>query len=131
MRFLNEQHKKNFWQICAEDEGFNQRDLERVALFYVIAGNDTLFSQRKNIYDFKDRAINIEIDENGKTFIHGEAWHTSGTLALIRLGYNLFNGFRDERTSPMDLLSSLDDKSFDLAFNAMAIRFVRDLTYSP
>ena len=125
MHFLNEQHKKNFWQICSEDKGFDQRDLERVALFYIIAGNDTLFSQRKNIYDFKERAIDVEIDEKGRVFIPGEAWHTSSTIALIRLAYNLFNGFKDERTNPMDLLSNLDDDNFDLAFNAMNIRFKR------
>lgn len=127
MRFLGEQHKKNFWKISSEDKGFDQRDLERAALFYVIAGNDTLFSQRKNIYDFKDRAINVEIDENGNLFIPGEAWHTSSTIALIRLAYNLFNSFKDERTNPMDLLSSLDDDNFDLAINAITIRFRRDL----
>ena len=128
MHFLNEQHKKKFWQICSEDKGFDKRDLERSVLFYIMAGNDELFSHRKSIYDFQDRSITIELDEKKNWYIPGEAWHTSGTIALIRLAYNLFNGFKDERTNPRDLLSNLDEDNFKLAINAISIRFGRDLT---
>lgn len=122
LEFLSDEHKKNFWTITNEDKNFSNNDIERTALFFIIAGSDELFLHRHDLYDFRERGIKINVNEDGPE-IQAEPWHTSGTKALIRLAYNLYNGFDDGNCTPTKLLSSLDIENFSLALRAIQMRF--------
>jgi len=40
----------------------------------------------KEIYDFEEKSIFVESAFSG-------GWHTSGTMQVVRLAFNLYNGF--------------------------------------
>jgi hypothetical protein len=46
---------------------------------------------------------------------------------LVRLAFNLYNGYEDEYTLPRDLLGNLDSKNHFVALHAMDLRFGRAL----
>jgi hypothetical protein len=97
------------------------RDTERMTLFYIIGGNEDLFMKRKHIYDFKNHEINPDVLTNGEVAL------CSSSKALIRLAYNLFNGYEDEYTTPRDLFYNLDHKNFLVAKGGMDMRFNMDI----
>ncbi|NLK24911.1 MAG: hypothetical protein GX309_13300 [Clostridiales bacterium] len=113
-------HQERLKQLQLKD-GSTDKDTERTALFYILAGNDDLYSKVEYIYDFKERIITPECLENGKVDF------CSSSRKLIKLAYNLFNGY------PADVLDTfyiLDNNNFDLALNALKIRFNKhDGTY--
>lgn len=116
MQFLNNQHKKRFIKLIKAD-GIHHNDVERKSLFYIIAGNDDLYQKRNHIYDFNNNWINIEcLDSKCIDF-------STSSKALIRLGFNLYNGYTDEYTSPLELLYSLDAENYYLAVSGCDIRF--------
>jgi len=49
-------------------------------------------------------------------------FNESGTGSLIRLCFNLYNGWSDRYTTPLSILSSLDSNNLKLAGNAIMIR---------
>jgi len=92
-------------------------DLERLSLFYIISGNVDLYMKRKSIYNFVENAINPEcLNSDTVDFC-------SSSKALIRLGFNLFNGYSDSQTNPMYLLCGLDTKNLFIAYQAIFLRF--------
>lgn len=100
-----------------EKDGTHDDDLERKALLYIIAGNDDLYNKAEFIYDFKDRSINRECLESE------EVDFCSSSRKLIKLGFNLYNSF------PADVVDTfylLDNNNFNLALNALKLRFNRD-----
>ncbi|NMA65615.1 MAG: hypothetical protein GX957_05150 [Clostridiaceae bacterium] len=108
-------HKEWYDQLLKED-GTHPDDRERMALFFVISGNRDLYQKRSFIYDFKKHHIldclsNREVD------------FSSGSKALIRLGFNLYNGYSDEESSPFSLMCHLDGENRKLALDAISIRF--------
>lgn len=116
MQFLNNQHKKKFIELIKADETYH-KDVERKSLFYIISGNDDLHQKRSYIYDFNNNWINIEcLDSERVDF-------STSSKALIRLGFNLYNGYSDEHTSPRELLYSLDSENYYLALTSCDIRF--------
>lgn len=95
-------------------DGTDKEDLERKALFYILAGNIDLYSKVNYIYNFKERIINPECLESEKVDF------CSSSRRLIKLAYNLFNSF------PADVIDTfylLDEDNFELALNAIKIRF--------
>ncbi|MCT4618242.1 MAG: DUF6075 family protein [Marinisporobacter sp.] len=116
MQFLNEKHKIRFKELLLAD-GTHHKDTERKTLFYIISGSDDLYSKRNHIYDFNNNWINIECLDSGTVDF------STSSKALIRLGFNLYNGYLDEHTSPRELLYSLDSKNYYLALNSCDIRF--------
>ncbi|SKC66571.1 DUF6075 family protein [Maledivibacter halophilus] len=116
MNFLDDKNMENFKSILMEDNT-NPKDVERQSLFYIIAGNEDLYSKRKHIYDFAERAINPECLESS------EVDFSSSSRALIRLGYNLYNSYSDKYTTPIDILYGLDSDNYVLALNSLDIRF--------
>lgn len=120
MGFLSSKHALRFRELIKEDNT-HPKDSERHALFYIIAGNDDLYKKRNFIYDFKDNSINPECLTDGR------AGFSSSSKALIRLGFNLYNNYKDEYISPMDIFYSLDDENYGLALKAIDIRFGRDI----
>lgn len=94
-----------------------ETDMERVALFYIISGNEDLYMKKKSIYDFIENAINPEcLNSDTIDFC-------SSSKALIRLAFNLFNGYFDSQTNPLYLLCGLDTKNLFIAYQAIFLRF--------
>lgn len=120
MRFISEDHAQNFQNMILKDQ-IHPKDLERFALFYIIGGNEDLFSKRHNLYDFKEHSIKPECLTDGAVDL------CSSSKALVRLAFNLYNGYEDEYTSPRDLLGNLDSKNHLVALHAMDLRFGRGL----
>lgn len=116
MKFLSNKHALNF-QLLIREDNTHSKDIERYALFYIIAGNDDLFKKRYFIYDFKDNSINPECLTNGSTDF------STSSRSLVRLAFNLYNNYNDDYISPMDIFYSLDEKNYNLAIKAIDIRF--------
>ena len=119
--FLNSKHMENYLDLVMEDQ-MCTRDVERASLFYIISGNDDLYRKRRFIYDPKDHSIKRCLDNTDVDF-------SSSIKALVRLGFNLYNGWSDEYTTPVDLLGCLDDNNRNLARNAIQIRFDSSFYY--
>lgn len=113
--FTSPIHEGRFLAMMAED-GTSSGDPERASLFFIIAGNDDLYRKRRFIYDPYEHAICACLENKQVDF-------SSSMRSLIRLGFNLYNGWSDEYTTPRFLLSSLDDRNLLLAEKAMMIRF--------
>ena len=116
--FISWVHKKNYQELIAED-GMSPGDMERASLFYIISGNEDLYRKRRYIYHFEEHCIRHCPWNSGADF-------SSGMRALIRLGFNLYNGWSDEYTTPLDLLGNLDEQNYTLARYALMVRFNRD-----
>ncbi len=68
------------------------------------------------IYDFCEHSIRFCLEDSTVDF-------SSSMCSLIRLGFNLYNSWSDNYTTPMYLLGSLDSHNLLLAENAMRLRF--------
>lgn len=115
--FISPVHRERFIDMAAED-GMYLGDSERASLFYLIAGNDDLYRKRRFIYDPAEHRIRICFENPSVDF-------SSGAGALVRLGFNLYNGWSDKYTTPLSILGSLDSRNLQLAGNAIMIRFNR------
>jgi len=115
--FVNPLHRERFMLMAAEDS-MDPRDSERTSLFYLIAGNDGLYQKRRFIYNPLGRCICACLDNPDVDF-------SSGARSLVRLGFNLYNGWSDRYTTPLYLLNNLDNNNLQLAKNAIMIRLNR------
>jgi len=113
--FLFPQHQVRFQELLGMDNT-HVWDVERRALFYLISGNGELYKKRNKIYDFVNHQIRLCLTDEHVDF-------SSGCRSLIRLGFNLYNGFHDNLTSPSALFHSLDTENSILALYSMALRF--------
>ncbi len=113
--FLNDLHRERF-QTLAKKDSMKNDDIERISLFYLIAGNDNLYCERDKVYNWRSHGIRLCLDEDTHCF-------SSGMASMIRLGFNLYNGYWDEYTNPKALLSNLDRTNQLLAHKAISIRF--------
>ena len=116
--FISSNHKQNYLKLIRED-GMSFSDRERASLFYIISGNDDLYKKRRFIYHPGEHCIRNCPWQSGVDF-------SSGMRSLIRLGYNLYNGWTDEYTTPTDLFGNLDEQNRKLVQNALLIRFNSD-----
>lgn len=116
MLFLNETHKYKFEELFNETT-IKSYDNERIPLIYIIAGNNDLFKKKYYIYNLKNNAPNISCLKNIKVDF------CTSSKSLIRLGFNLFNGYYDKHTNPLHLLFYLNKDNYNLAINAIKIRF--------
>lgn len=117
--FMSSKHKERFINMIASDR-MSIYDVERASLFYIISGNEDLYNKRRHIYDCNTHSIH-------SCFERGRVDFSSSMRSLIRLGFNLYNGWSDEYTTPMSLLGGLDNHNLQLAGNAIMIRFNNDL----
>ena len=113
--FIDNFHKSRYLELI-RIAGVSGYDLERQSLFYIISGNKDLYSKKNVIYDFYENAILSDC------IISGEVDFCSSSKALIRLAYNLYNGYTDNYTNPLSLLYVLDPKNLFLAYQAILIR---------
>lgn len=116
MIFLDNIHKNNYAKLMSLAR-INSNDIEREALFYIISGNDDLFKKCKYIYNFEENCIISNVLTSNKVDL------TTSSKALIRLAFNLYNGFKDNNTDPLNLFYSLDYSNYRIASYAMNIRF--------
>lgn len=124
MEFLNKNHKRDFNSFMTRGN-VSFMDNERMALLYIISGNEALKNRLSMIYSLDKRTIIFETDTVTEKPIL-DASFSSGEQALIRLGFNLFNfHYDDGYTTPVEIFSCLDEESTWLAIEAIKIRFGR------
>jgi hypothetical protein len=119
MVFLNNSHKLKYIYLT-QNSHIHKDDLERKSLFYIISGNDDLFRKKNYIYDFHENSIKIECLSST------EVDFSSSSKNLIRIGFNLYNGYTDERMNLLWMLASLDAVNLNLLFNAIYLRFTQE-----
>lgn len=96
-------------------------DKENGALIYIIASNEKLYNEYKEIMDLGNNEVNIEKVDNN--------YYSSSEKALLRLGVNLFNGYtgRTEEESKEfcinNIMNKLDERNRIIAMNAIKIRY--------
>jgi len=112
---MDKRHEHHLTSLMQED-GTPMDDMERISLFYIIAGNEALYSRRSTIYDFKGHCIKEHMADGREDL-------SSGLQALIKLGYNLYNGYRDKYMTPLELFWNLDSKNREIAGKAIWLRF--------
>lgn len=113
---MDTEHEKRLGHLMQED-GAKWSDVERLNLFYIIAGNESLYIKREVIYDFKEHGIRNCMGTGCVDF-------SSGLQSLIRLGFNLYNGYRDRNMTPLELFWNLDSRNIQIAQNAIRLRFI-------
>jgi len=113
--FTDNDHKNRYLELIKKAQ-VNIYDLERQSLFYIVSGSEDLYKKKYDIYDFYENAILSDCITSGKVDF------CSSSKALIRLAYNLYNGYRDDCTSPLSILGGLDSKNLFLAYQAILIR---------
>lgn len=116
MRFQNREHESNLIRLMLKDKS-NPKDTERLAMFYILAGNSDLYSKVNKIYDFDEHLIKLECLTDRCVDL------CSSARALVKLGFNLYNGYEDENFTPMDILSNLDRENYSLAMESLNVRF--------
>lgn len=110
--FLNGRHEVRYDELLTRDGA--KADIEREALFFILAGTDDLYKKADKVYDFQDRSIRPEC-------LDGNVDLSSGSRALVLLGFDLFNSFNGASVS--DVFSPLDEENRSLAFEAIKLRF--------
>lgn len=111
--YKDENHKKRYEDTIFKFRYTVDRDIK--SMFYLITGVQALYSRIDDIYDFVENRIkkgNIEALEDilSRSEIH-----------LLYLGLDLFN--QSKVQSNFSLFNSLDEVNFNLALNAIKIRF--------
>jgi hypothetical protein len=118
MYFLNDSHKSKFNSISKfYPQMLAYCDNERISLFYIISGNDDLYRKKHVLYDFINNHLIFESFNSTNTDF------CSSSKALIRLALNLFNGYSDTFTSPLQILGCLGSNNYKLAITAIKLRF--------
>lgn len=113
--FRDQEHRNRFIYLMSADHTVIS-DTERISLFYIISGSEELYSKRSHIYDVKSHGIKRCIKSKEVDF-------SSGMCALLRLGFNLYNGYKDNNTTPLDVFWNLDSDNRLLAYHAIKLRF--------
>lgn len=89
-------------------------DMERHSLLYLFGGIKALYEIIDNLYDFEEHCIIPEYLKRSDLFL------SSQLEALIKIGFNLFNGY------PADIyqcFSVLEEPEVHIVLDAIKIRF--------
>ena len=118
MEYLSSAHEERLNKLICEDNT-SLYDKERISLFYILAGNCDLYQKKNGIYDVKNHCIIPSLSKKGaKVDLSG------GAKALVKLGFNLYNGMKQRENSICDIFWNLDEQNRILALNAIKIRFM-------
>lgn len=102
------------YQQLIERSGATPGDLERRALFHIIAGSDELYKNLNSLYDFEENVIITEcLDGDSDVYL------SSSSRKLVKLAYHLYNGYE---ASVLEVFSGLDDDNARLGIEAIKIR---------
>ncbi|MGL6200404.1 MAG: DUF6075 family protein [Lachnospiraceae bacterium] len=117
MQFKDNAHK-DFYHTALKRSRRN--DTYHKALFYLLGLMPETRNHLDDIYDFNEHAIYFDCFNKG--------WQTSGTLRIVRLAFNLFNGFCgfDNNIEPSELYSPynlFDSVYIDFFFEAIKLRY--------
>lgn len=113
MDYMNSEHEKRYLLYLKKDNT-SQKDCERKSLFYILAISSDLEKHIEEIYDFENRWIKLECLE--------KSWQTSGYSAIIRLAYNLYNGYTDDNSDVLTIFSRVSADVRDYLYNAIRFR---------
>lgn len=97
VKFIDAAHKEFFQSIQREAKVW---DSYHKALFYVLGICPDCRKHIKDLFNFNRKSEYYGI-KHTTAFQHG--WHTSGSMACVRMAFNLWNGYQDDRTSPYDI----------------------------
>lgn len=109
--FQDASHREAFYDYLIQDKTL-RHDLERHALFYLLALSPVSRSHIHEIYDFGKKQINLDCLE--------QAWITHSTHKLIAFAFNLYNNYEVAYT-PLELFSNMEYLPF--FYQALSIRF--------
>ncbi len=122
MKFLNDMHEKRFKELCSRAE-LKDRDKESLAILYVFAGDDDIYEQVNDIYDFDRNLIKLVFNEESNKKEIVNILTGSGGKALCELAAQLCRYYNSERTIS-DIFSDLDINNRRLALNALEFRYL-------
>lgn len=111
-------HNEQFEQLIKRD-GTHSGDTERRALFWILSSNDDIMKKVGHIYDFEENWIKLECLESP------DVDFCSSSRSLIRLGFNLYNGYHENGTDVLSIFCTLDDQNYAIAMEAIKIRLGR------
>ena len=83
MKFADDAHKDFYEQMVAKTR--TEGDPYRMALFYALGLTDSTRRHISEIYDFSNHCPRFNVMR--------KAWQTSTTVQVIRLAFNLYNGY--------------------------------------
>ncbi len=84
-------------------------------LFYILAGNADLHSKAGYIYEFNEHLIKLECLNDGRVDLY------SSSRALVKLAYNLYNGYGESDFRLMDIFSIFDTENYHLAMESLNV----------
>lgn len=98
MKFKNREHEKFYEQCLARTAGL---DPYHKAFFYTMGISSETRKHVEDVFDFHEDVIRPGGLNKG--------WQTSGSSCLIRLAFNLWNGWNEDGcATPYDLFSTSD-----------------------
>ena len=100
IKFKDAGHKEFFLSV---QESCREWDTYHKALFYCLGISPDCRKHVHDIFNFSRSDYGIKPDT-----VFDNAWLTSSSRRCIQLGYNLFNGFCDDETSPYSLFADSD-----------------------
>lgn len=108
-------HNERFEKLLERD-GTATGDTERTSLFWLLSANEDLFKKVHNIYNFDEHWIIPEVFESP------DVDFASSSRSMIRLAFNLYNGYNEKGTDVLSVFCNLDDHNYDVAMTAIKIR---------
>ena len=114
--FLNQIHEERFNNLI-ELAKTPDYDTERKAFIYIISSCDNLYKIREKLYDF---------EADFPRFVDLEELELDPAMSkLVYIAFSLYNGHNPDTYSLVDLFRRFDDDAFNIAVNALKIRFVK------
>lgn len=118
IRFKDTKHKEFFLSMqdkCREWDVFHK------ALMYTLGISESCRDHISDLFCF-DQSSEYYGIKYETAFAHG--WQTSSSAVCVRLAFNLFNGFNDSETDPVNIF---DSDNFIYFVEAIKIRHPRSL----
>ncbi len=126
MHFINERHVMRYFQALKE-YGINPRDNERKALMYCLSSMESIYNRMDKVYNKASQGIVLHKTGPGNDMADYTVDPCFGGLEkiIIRLGFNLYNGYIDANVNPRALY--MESPSMRrVVYQAMEIFFAGD-----
>lgn len=106
MVYLSKEHEVRFYKLLKEDHT-KAWDKERQSLLYILAGSVDLYQKKKRIYNTEKHRIIPCIASVGRETID----LSSGSKALVQLGFQLYNGSNEKDCNISNIFGPLDEEN--------------------